>query len=151
MNMIKTLLVALGAGALAMGCSESAQLNVGNHEVVGSIPDSAEIDRYLANELFPAEFGSDINVETAQCDHELLTAKQGLNNRIYVVANCTGSYVDRPDSESSGFSANPFVLELDPDDTTSITDYQSAKDGSGYSDSIKELFPKSVWENSIYS
>jgi len=139
----KTLVKAVTACSIFLfACTESSNgLNVGNPEIVGEIPTENQINNYLAQTIISPNVAG----QAITCSHELLNAKQGADDKAYVVAEC----IERPfegGNEGAGVSGLPVLLELDPEDTTQILDFKIPRDGSLNRPDIERIFPESAWK-----
>jgi|GEM_PF-6522151 len=130
---------------LLTSCSQnSTGLNIGDYEVVGTIPNEAQINEYLAED--ESIIKPNVEGRSVRCTHQFLSAEQGLGNKVYVVADCMESEDESDQIPATGLANLPVLLELDPNDLTQIIGSQIPGDGSLNRSDIERIFPKSVWE-----
>ena len=139
--MFTTLIFAItSCSDTSTGTSQS--LNIGSAEVVETIPSEDQINSYLAKTvLTPNEQGRPII-----CSHELLNAKQGLENKVYVIASCQEQSEFDADIAPTGVANLPVLFKLNPTHPTQILSHQTPRDGSLNRPDIESMFPESVWK-----
>ncbi|ADU29121.1 hypothetical protein [Evansella cellulosilytica] len=128
--------------ALLFGCEETTEESVSN--IVISADDAKVIEKYLTEEIMTPNFGGAVFAE-----YEILETENDVEE-IYLWA-LIQEYYQKGEviEEGSGMSV-PIVLSVRKESqSTKIVSHSLPRDGSYFTDDIKEMFPRHI-QNKIF-